>query len=1026
MNRESVWTHFALLWLSLVVAPAQVVLSPSPLRVLGHTRNTLTTLNPNLVEGRELNSPQGVAIDHSSDPPALFVSDTANNRVLAWRNAQDFQNGAAADLVIGQRDFVTTFAQGPATSFTTGLNTPTGIAVHNGDLYVADTGNNRILRFRKPLTQSEQFPDFVIGQNNFTSRNPNQGQPQASETSLVLATGGAFYRAGLAFDRSGDLWVSDPGNRRVLRYPAAALEDGAGNGPAADLVLGQFDFVTSAQPPGTINIATRDQFFTPSALAFDSGGRLFVSDANSATPQGTSRILVFQPPFLNGMTAARIMGIYVAAEGETPSAEVVGRTVFLAPEGIVFLGDRPSVLDTLNHRILVFDPYDEWPSESSRFSPEARSVFGQPDFGTRGSNRRLPESGPNTLATPVGGAATPNSLFVADSGNHRVLVLPVESGEISPAVRVLGQEGFQLNSVNRVEGREFDFVSSTLADSGVAVDTSSNPPHLYVADTYNNRVLGFRDARTVRPGDRADLVIGQPDMLRTQCNYPANDPDRPTDSNLCRPVGLALDAQGNLYVADAGNGRVLRFAQPFAQPQTLPRANLVLGQRSFTSKITDPSATTIGAPYGLAFAGQNGLLVSDALHSRVLFFQGNPGEFTSGQAAAKVFGQPNFTSSAAGSLDNRMNGPRHIATDTDDRLYVADTGNDRVLIFNRVTVAGSDPRAAVILTLTNNNTPLRAPRGIFVSRTTGEIWVADTSGNRVLRYPRFDDLPFTGFAPDFVMPGVAPLAVSQDAFGAVFVADAANRLALHFPGVSALNAANFVSGRALAPGMVASLYPLGIQFTEETVNYSGLPLPRELADIQVLVNDEPAPLFFVGPGQINFQVPMDAPESGFADVQVVRTSTGQILAGGAVQMNLASPGLFTTDGSGRGQVRAINQDGSINSPENPAPRGSVVTLFATGQGVVPGAPPDGEAPQGEIATPEKPRVIVNTGFVEDDDVQASVLAPDAPGTWQVKVRIPMTAPPESGILVVLLYKGIPSNNPQNPAATRTTIAVKAE
>jgi uncharacterized protein (TIGR03437 family) len=1006
-------------------AAAQVTLSPQPLRVLGHPRVALSTTAPNLVEGRELNGPQGVAIDSSSQPAAIFVADTGNHRVLAWRNAAQFQNGAPADLVIGQRDMFSTGALGPGTAFSTGLNAPTGLVTRNGDLYVVDTGNNRVLRFPRPFGNDEPLPDLVIGQPNFSSRSPNQGAQQPNERTLALTSGSNVFRTGIDFDPDGNLWVADPGNRRVLRYAAVALEPGAGSNPPADLVLGQFEFTTTNPGIGSISRVSKDQFYTPSAIAFDSGGRLFVTDSNSEQSAETSRVLVFQPPFLTGMPAARLMGIFLLPQDQpSPPAEVLGRTVSRAPEGVVFLGDAPAIIDTAFNRILVFDPYDLWPSESERYSPEARSVFGQPDFASVTPNRGQPASSANGLAGPVAGAVLDGELFLADSGNHRVIVLPVENGALSAAVRVLGQQGFQYNAVNRVEGREFQFLRSGSGEAGMVVDTTSDPPRLYVADTLNNRVLGFRDARFVRPGDRADLVIGQPDLLQTQCNYPANSVDRPTASSLCRPIGLALDREGNLYVADAANGRVLRFPRPFAQLQPLPRANLVLGQRSYTLSLLDPTQATMGNPFSLAFTGDNGLLVSDALHNRVLFFEGSPRTFTDGMPAAKVFGQPNFTSSASGSQDNRLNDPRHIATDTDDRLYIADAGNNRVLIFNRATVAGPDPRPAVTLTLTNTSTPLRGPRGVYVNPVTGEIWVADTNGNRVLRYPRFDDLTFTGFVPNFAMTAAAPLALAQDAYGTLFVADATNRVALHYPAVAALNAANFVTGRALAPGAIASLYPSGIQFTDQTASFAGLPLPRELADVQVLVNDQPAPLFFVSPGQINFYVPMNTPDSGTAEVQVVRTSTGQTLAGGSVQMNTASPGLFTATANGSGQIAAVNQDGAINSPENRAARGSVISLYGTGQGFIPGAPPDGEAASGPVPTPEKPRVIVNAAFVADEDVQYSGLAPGFVGLWQINVRIPMTTPPSDDILVVVQHKSIPSNNDRNPQGSRTTIAVR--
>ena len=154
---------------------AQVILNSQPTRVLGHPQLTLSTTQANWVEGRELNSPQGIAVDTSTSPPIVYVSDTANNRVLVWRRADSFTAGAPSDLVIAQRDRFSTFAQGPGATLSTGLAAPAGLAVRNGYLYVADTGNNRILRFPNPLQQAELFPDLVIGQPSFNSGNANNG-----------------------------------------------------------------------------------------------------------------------------------------------------------------------------------------------------------------------------------------------------------------------------------------------------------------------------------------------------------------------------------------------------------------------------------------------------------------------------------------------------------------------------------------------------------------------------------------------------------------------------------------------------------------------------------------------------------------------------------------------------------------------------------------------------------------------------------------------------------------------------------
>jgi hypothetical protein len=110
-----------------------------------------------------------------------------------------------------------------------------------------------------------------------------------------------------------------------------------------------------------------------------------------------------------------------------------------------------------------------------------------------------------------------------------------------------------------------------------------------VADPCNNRVLGFNDARKLVPGTKADIVIGQPDMQTALCNYPSGDLNQPTKSNLCGPIGLLVDSGGNLYVADSGNGRVLRFPTPFAHQGSLPPADRVVGQANFIPRLPTPA-----------------------------------------------------------------------------------------------------------------------------------------------------------------------------------------------------------------------------------------------------------------------------------------------------------------------------------------------------------------------------------------------------------------------------------------------------
>src|SRR5690242_15567523 len=144
---------------SAVLATAQlpIPLNTSPSRIVGHVAEPLDPITnaPNLVEGRELWLPRGLAIDSSVAPPRLYVADTLNNRVLGWKNALAFRNGQVADIVIGQQDLRHTKAGGPGTTFSAGLSSPASLLVDpNGNLFVADVGNNRILRFSRPFDHS--------------------------------------------------------------------------------------------------------------------------------------------------------------------------------------------------------------------------------------------------------------------------------------------------------------------------------------------------------------------------------------------------------------------------------------------------------------------------------------------------------------------------------------------------------------------------------------------------------------------------------------------------------------------------------------------------------------------------------------------------------------------------------------------------------------------------------------------------------------------------------------------------------
>ncbi len=1009
---------------------AQTLINTIPSRILGQAvlqRLTVTATAPNLLEGRELNSPQAVALDTSVSPPILYVADSFNSRVLAWKSATTALNGAFADLVLGQPDNYSSSPQSATGNFSRGLAFPTALAVDSkGNLYVADAGNNRILRFPKPFSQTNGYtPDLVLGQPGLTTASSNQGQTSPGPNTLALFASNGPFQAGMAFDAAGNLWVTDAGNNRVLRFNAAVLPAGAANDPNADLVLGEPVFTTNAIPPNS-NSTKKNFLAAPGFLAFDPAGNLYVSDS-------AIRVLVFTTPFYAGESASRIMGVDPPTPTNPKPAPISANTLGAAnfpPQGIFFIGSNPFVCDPGNNRILGYPPFSQWPPETTRFGPTANFVFSQPDFASSKLNSGNPQPSASTLSSPAGAFTNGTDLFIADAGNNRVLDFPISGGTFTAASRVFGQVDFPYNSVNLIEGREFYFFAGNQNVSGVnfafpggsaVIDPKSNPPHLYVSDAGNNRVLGFNDYRQIVAGQKADLVIGQPDFFNALVNYPSNKATTPTASSLYSPEGLAVDSNGNLWVADSGNGRILRFPQPFKQSTgTVQTATVVLGQAYFNQVVTDPTASTMRSPYGLALTQEGDLLASDQFHNRILFFhKPQGGDFSNGQLASAVIGQPDFTSvignnPSAGS--GGLAGPHMIATDSGDQLYVADTGNSRIAIFRDIPTAGTNPTVSIGIQ------GLNQPTGVAVNPTTGEIWVANTLANNVIRFPNYDQILIGNGTPTETIAEFEPLSVALDTAGNPIIPDADNRVSFFYPalGLGNTNAANYF--HRYAPGMLDSLFGT---FAKNSGAAASLPLPTSMADVQVLVNGIAAPLLYVSPTQINFQIPMATP-TGPQDFEVLQISTNQILSDGLYSVEQSSPGFFSLDRSGTGPLAAVNNDdGKPNSSTDPVKAGHFISLFGTGQGVVNGAPPDGYPATGAVPTSQQPQVYAGgTDFLPPSAVQYSGLAPGFVGLWQINIQIPSNAAP-GATTVVVLFKGNPSN--QDAAgehlATPTTIYI---
>jgi uncharacterized protein (TIGR03437 family) len=174
-----------------------------------------------------------------------------------------------------------------------------------------------------------------------------------------------------------------------------------------------------------------------------------------------------------------------------------------------------------------------------------------------------------------------------------------------------------------------------------------------------------------------------------------------------------------------------------------------------------------------------------------------------------------------------------------------------------------------------------------------------------------------------------------------------------------------------------------------------------LADTRVLFDSIPAPLLYVHSGQISAVVPYAVAGSVQTRLQVeYRGARSDPVA---LRVAASAPGIFTLDSSGRGPGAILNQDTTVNSSVNPAERGSVVSVFATGEGEVAPQVPDGILASVTVLPRPRLPVRVTIGGAAAEVLYAGASPGLVVGLLQVNARIPPETP--SGTVPVVLTVG---------------------
>jgi hypothetical protein len=353
-------------------------------------------------------------------------------------------------------------------------------------------------------------------------------------------------------------------------------------------------------------------------------------------------------------------------------------------------------------------------------------VLGQPDFNTA---TVLLTTSSFAFSYPTAVVVDPvtRKVFVSDFGNDRVLRFSSAAALVNEnaAEAVLGQPSFISNTSGVTQSR-------MSLPGGLFLDHLGR---LWVADTFNNRVIMFKAASSRGSLPTADMVLGQPNFITKTVGT--------TNTRMNEPLGVWVDSSDTLWVADSGNNRILRFNTVSNNPIQNSAADAVLGQANFTTGTPGSGVAGLNNPTSLAVSGNGALFVACANDNRVLRFD-NALSLPSGlNNASAVLGQLNLTDTGAGLSAALMNKPYGVTITPDDTLWVVEGGNHRAIRFVNASTLNSGAAANGVVGqpnfITNANSttnrglyrPLYAP---FVD-ATGSLWVSDDLNNRILRFP---------------------------------------------------------------------------------------------------------------------------------------------------------------------------------------------------------------------------------------------------------------------------------------------------
>jgi RHS repeat-associated protein len=527
---------------------------------------------------------------------------------------------------------------------------------------------------------------------------------------------------GVARDSAGNVYIADTYNNRIRKVTASTgvIVTLTGNGDGGSL--------------GDGGKATSAQVYSPSAVAVDSAGNLYIADSfNDRVRKITASTGIITTVAGNGTNG------YSGDDGPAADAELS------EPSGIA--------LDSAGN-IYIADELNSVIRKVSVASGIITTVAGTGEAGYQG------DGGPATvaeLAYPAGVAVDGSgNIYIADSDNNAIRKVTVSTGLIT-TVAGNGSAGYS-------------------GDGGLAINATLNYPGALALDSAGNLYIADSSNHVIRKVTISTGVIST--VAGTGWPSYCCDGGPALDAQLHFPSGIAVDSTGNIYIADTDNNRIREVTVSSGN------INTIAGSNSYSGDGGPATSALLNFPSGVVPDSSGNLYIADYDNCRVRKVAASTGIITTFAGNSSGCGN---TGDGGLATSAQVSNPSGVALDSASNLYIADQNSIRkvtALTGDITTVAGSSSGG-----YSGDNGPainalLSAPNAVAVD-SAGNIYIADTDNNVIRKVTVSSGIITTvagngtaGYSGDGAAATSAelddPLGVALDSAGNIYIADSEN------------------------------------------------------------------------------------------------------------------------------------------------------------------------------------------------------------------------------------------------------------